>query len=114
MWIASNSDSSPTRAFFLPGTSRGRQEDEYGRLRECAMQATGSEPTPSRIHRIACRLGGKDCTVEVGKPGPVDGAEVVAILDLGRELNYGVFTTADPNALAMQIGKRVYGVTPFR
>ncbi len=78
------------------------------------MQATGFEPTPSRIHRIACRLGGRDCTIEVGKPGPVDGAEVVAILDLGRELNYGVFTTADQDALAMEIGKRVYTVTPFR
>lgn len=78
------------------------------------MLATGSEPAPCRIHSIACRLGGKDCTVEVGKPGPVDGAEVVAILDLGRELNYGVFTTAHPDALAMEISKRVYAVTPFR
>jgi hypothetical protein len=112
--IASNSDLPPTRAFFLPGTSRGRQEDEYGRLRECALQETGFEPTPRRIHHIACRIGGRDCTVEVGKPGPVDGAQVVAILDLGRELNYGVFTAADPDALAMEIGKRVYTVTPFR
>ena len=78
------------------------------------MEATGFEPTPRRIHRIACRIGGQDCTVEVGKAGPVDGAKVVAILDLGRELNYGVFTTADPDSLAMQIGKRVYAVTPFR
>ncbi len=38
----------------------------------------------------------------------------MAILDLGRELNYGVFTTADPDTLAMEIGKRVYTVTPFR
>ena len=36
----------------------------------------------------------------------------MAILDLGRELNYGVFTTADPDTLAMEIGKRVYTVTP--
>jgi hypothetical protein len=112
--IAANSDASPTRAFFLPGTSRNRQEEEYVRLRQCAMQATGFEPTPSRIHQIACRLGGRDCTIEVGKPGPLDGAKVVAILDLGRELNYGVFTTADQDALAMEIGKRVYTVTPFR
>ena len=38
----------------------------------------------------------------------------MAILDLGRELNYGVFTTADQDALAMEIGKRVYTVTQFR
>lgn len=78
------------------------------------MHETGFEPTPTRIHHIACRIGGKDCTVEVGKPAPLDGAQVVAILDLGRELNYGVFTTADQDALSMEIGKRVYAVTQFR
>lgn len=114
MPIASNSDLAPTASFFLPGTTSRTQEDEYGRLRECAERVTGFAPTPHRIHRIACRLGGRDCTVEVGKPGPVDGAQVLAILDLGRELNYGVFTTADPDAPAMEIGKRVYAVTPFR
>jgi len=38
---------------------------------------------------------------------------VVAILDLGRHLPYGVFTTADADAPALLIGKRVYAVTEF-
>jgi len=111
--IAANADLAVPTAFFLPGFDARRQEREYGRLQACAHRATGSKPTESRIHLLACRLGGRDCTIEVGQLDPVDGAEVVAILDLGRHQPYGIFTTADPDAPALLVDKRVYAVTEF-
>ena len=56
---------------------------------------------------------GHDCVVEVGLPEPSGDATVVAIIDLGRHLSYGVFTTADPDAPAFLVGKRIYAVTEF-
>lgn len=38
---------------------------------------------------------------------------VVAIIDLGRHLPYGVFTAACTDATAYHVGKRVYSVTDF-
>ena len=78
------------------------------------MRSTGFPPLECRIEQIACRMGGKDCTIAVGQPDPVDGAKVVAILDLGRHLPYGVFTTADTDAPAHLVGKKVYSMTTFR
>ena len=89
------------------------QEREYGRLRACATRCTGSQPTASRISRLDLRLGGRDCAVEVGAAYPLGGGDVVAILDLGNHEPYGVFTTADPDAPAHLIPKRVYSVTLF-
>lgn len=100
-------------SFFLPGVTAQLQEREYGRLQACALRSTGFPPIEHRIERIACRIGGQDCTVEVGQPDPVDGMKVVAILDLGRHLPYGVFTTADRNAPAHLVGKRIYSLTTF-
>ncbi len=37
----------------------------------------------------------------------------MAIIDLGRHLPYGVFTTADAEAPSLLIGKPVYAVTDF-
>ena len=79
----------------------------------CAFRETGFPPNERRIWRLACRVGGRDCSIEVGQPDPVDGADVVAILDLGRHLPYGVFTTAAADAPALLVGKRVYSVTNF-
>ena len=112
--IASISDLAPISSFFLPGVESRLQETEYSRLHACAQRSTGSKPTASRIRQLALRLGGQDCTIEVGQlyPGGGDG-EVVAILDLGNHLPYGVFTTSDPDAPAFLIGKRVYSVTKF-
>jgi hypothetical protein len=89
------------------------QEEEYGRLRDCALRENGSPPTNQRIRMLACRVAGRDCTIEVGQPDPVAGTSVVAILDLGRHLPYGVFTSADSDAPAMLAEKPVYSVTDF-
>ncbi len=105
MRIASN--------FFLPGVDVPGREREYTRLQACACRSTGTPPTESRIQRLECRIGGHDCVVEVGLPEPSGEATVVAIMDLGRHLSYGVFTTADPDAPAFLIGKRIYAVTEF-
>lgn len=113
MLIASIVDLAPATSFFLPGIEPRLQESEYDRLHACAHRSTGSKPTASRIQRLALRLGGQDCTIEVGQLYPLGGGEVVAILDLGNHLPYGVFTTADPDAPAFLIGKRVYSVTEF-
>ena len=113
MRIASNVDRVVPRSFFVPGFDADHQESEYGRLQACALLATGSKPSESRILALGCRLGGRDCAIEVGQRDPIDDAEVVAIIDLGRELPYGVFTTANSDAPALTIGKRVYSVTRF-
>ena len=48
------------------------------------MQTTGLEPTPSRIQRIACRLGGKDCEIEVHLHF---GTTTYNILEAAREID---------------------------
>jgi hypothetical protein len=100
--------------FFLPGVESSGEEREYGRLQACALRETGSPPTDQRIRRLTCRVGGRDCTIEVGQPDPIAGTDVVAILDLGRHLPYGVFTTADAETPALLAEKPVYSVTEFR
>lgn len=111
--IASISDPARTSGFFLPGIPASRNEEEYGRLLACAQRSTDFPPIERRIRTLDCRVAGRDCAIEVGQPGPGDGAEVVAIIDLGRHLGYGVFTTADAEAPALLIGKPVYAVTEF-
>jgi hypothetical protein len=111
--IASKSPVVASTAFFLPDIDVRHQEREYCRLQECAQRSTGFPPIESRIERLSCRIGGKDCTVEVGGVDPVDGTTVVAILDLGRHLPYGVFTSADPDAPAHLVGKRIYSLSTF-
>ena len=101
-------------AFFVPGTSGAAGEREYARLQACAERVTGVAPTGERIHAVACRMDGKDCTLQVGEPHPVDGTQVIAIIDLGRHAPYGVFSTADLDAPAMLQRKCVYSVTSFR
>lgn len=113
MPIASSSDPASVVAFFLPGVDAHLRDREYSRLQACAQRSTGFKPLESRIQRLACRIGGRDCDVEVGQPDPSGDAMVVAIIDLGRHLSYGVFTTADPDAPAFLVGKRIYSVTEF-
>jgi hypothetical protein len=88
-------------------------EPEYARLRACAERATGASPTGERIQGVACRLAGHDCTLQVGELHPVDGTQVLAILDLGRHMPYGVFTAADLEEPVMLLRRRVYSVTVF-
>lgn len=100
--------------FYVPGVDAGSMEREYVRLQACAHRGTGFRPTDRRIERISCRLDGRDCEVEVGKVDPLTGnGTVVAIIDLGRHLSYGVFTTADVESPAFLVGKRVYSITDF-
>ncbi len=113
MTIASISDPARTSGFFLPGISTSHEEQEYSRLLACAQRSTDFLPIERRIRGLDCRVAGRDCSVEVGQPGPGDGADVVAIIDLGRHLPYGVFTTADSEAPSLLIGKPVYEVTDF-
>ena len=105
--------SPPPVAFFLPGTDARACEPEYARLQACAERATGAAPTGERIHGVACRLAGRDCTLQVGEPHPVEGTQVLAIIDLGRHMPYGVFTAADREQPVMLLRKRVYSVTVF-
>ena len=49
----------------------------------------------------------------MGRPDPIAGAQVVAILELGRHLPFGVFTAEEPNSPALLIGPSVYSVTEF-
>ena len=111
---APTADPVAATAFFVPGFDAGEPtEREYVRLHACAQRATDAKPADNRIQRVSCRLGGKDCALEVGELHPVDGTTVVAILDLGRQLPYGVFTTADLDEPVLLIRKRVYSVTEF-
>jgi hypothetical protein len=99
----------------VPGVDSGdgREERELHRLRRCAERVTGRVPGTRRIQRLEARINGRDCAVEVGHADPVDGAQVVAIIELGRHLPYGVFTTADAQAPALLVGPSVYSVTEF-
>jgi hypothetical protein len=51
--------------------------------------------------------------VEVGRPDPIGGSQVMAILELGRHRPFGVFTAAEPNSPALLVGPSVYSVTEF-
>lgn len=75
---------------------------------------TSLDPEPTRrIRSIACRIGGHDVEIEVGRPDPVNGADVLAILDLGRHQAYDVYTTDDRDTPTLQISRHVYSVTDF-
>ena len=83
------------------------------RLLARAEASTGVEPSSRRIQGLSCRLQGQDCTIEVGRPDPITGAQVVAIIELGRHLPFGVFTAEEPNSPALLVGPSVYSVTEF-
>jgi hypothetical protein len=112
--IASTTDPPTATPFFMHGVAPGElAEAEYERLRRCAQTTTGHVPLDRRIHRIWCRMEGRDVTFEVGATAPDGTTSVVAILDLGRHLNYAIFTTGDDDVPALEIGKHVYSVTEF-
>ena len=114
MTIASSPHTPAATAFFLPGAARAASETEYARLQACAERATGAAATGERIRGVACRLAGRDCILEVGELHPVDGTQVLAIIDMGRHLPYGVFTAADADAPGLLQRKQVYSVTVFQ
>ena len=113
--IVTSSDPAGTTSFFIPGVARGTDDEarELARLRARAEASTGVAPSPRRIQGLSCRVGGHDCTIAVGRPDPIAGAQVVAIIELGRHLPFGVFTAEEPNSPALLVGPNVYSVTEF-
>jgi hypothetical protein len=103
-------------AFFLPelGLDGSSQEDAYATIRDTVRDRVGSDPEPARIFKLWCRRGGTDCEAEVGKPDPVCGRTVLAILDLGRQGPYVIECHSPDSASARHIvDKPVYSVTEF-
>jgi hypothetical protein len=113
--IFSSADPAATTPFFIPGvgSTKDSLERELIRLHRCAETMTGKAPGVRRIQRIDCRHEGIDRVFEVGRPDPIAGDDVLAIVELGRHLPYCVFTTADANAPALLVGPSVYTVTEF-
>ena len=98
--------------FFVPGTTSGGRDAErrYEQLRGDA--AVGDTVAKSRrIFSLTCRHAGRDCTVEVGRPSPFDGSEVLAIFELCGHQGYCIST--DSQAPDVQLGRHVYSVTEF-
>ena len=67
-----------------------------------------------RISKLWWRRGGVDCEAEVGKPDPVSGQPVLAILDRGRHGPY-VVECGPPGGPVTQfvVEKPVYAATAF-
>jgi hypothetical protein len=62
--------------------------------------------------KLDCRLDGRDCEIEVGKPPPGRGGVVVAVLDHGREQVFAVYTDRGGGDV-VRVGRHVYAVTEF-
>ena len=102
-------------AFFVPGLDVGAsEEDVYSDFRRTAQARSGHAPLEGRIFKLTCRRGGVDCVAEVGKPDPICGHTVLAILDLGRTRPY-VINCGSPGGRVTEVlvEKPVYGVTEF-
>jgi hypothetical protein len=103
-------------AFFVPGSSAAGMDPEeaYAGIRDAAEADTGHAPRPLRIFRLSFRHHGIDLEAEVGKPDPVSGRTVVAILDLGRESPYLIQCSAIQGSTQhVLVRKPVYSVTEF-
>jgi hypothetical protein len=102
--------------FFIPelGLDGTSEEAAYAAIRSAARARTGHEPESARIFKLWCRRGGADCEAEVGKPDPVCGQTVLAILDLGRHDPYLIVCAGSSGRSARHlVPKPVYAVTPF-
>jgi hypothetical protein len=89
-------------------------EGAYRRIVAAAAADTGHAPRAVRIFRLSFRCGGADLEAEVGKPDPIQGGTVLAILDLGRESPYMIHcdSTGDFSD-HMLVQKPVYAMTEF-
>jgi hypothetical protein len=100
-------------AFFLGGGNGGDDtQAEYDAVRERSRIAIGCPAKSRRIFRLDCRLHGRDCEIEVGKPLPSGEGVVVAILDHGREEAFAVCIDNRERDI-VRIGRHVYAVTEF-
>jgi hypothetical protein len=89
-------------------------ERTYARLVDAAAADIGHRPRPVRIFRLAFRHQGTDFDAEVGRPDPISGRMVLAILDLGRESPYLIqCTSIGGSAHQVRVRKPVYSVTEF-
>jgi hypothetical protein len=101
------------KPFFLGGSNRDEDaQAAYAALRERSAIAIGCPAKSRRIFKLECRLDGRDCEIEVGKPLPSGQGIVVAILDHGREEVFAVCTD-DRDRDIVRIGRHVYAVTEF-
>ena len=102
-------------AFFVPDVPSGTTaEGEYARILREAEADSGQVAREVRIFKLSFRLRGTDYEAEVGRPDPIEGRTVLAILDLGRDAPYLIHCR--PNGgLAQQVvvRKPVYSVTEF-
>ena len=103
-------------AFFVPdsSTTATNAEELYSRIRKAVEIGTGCPPRASRIFKLAFRHNGNDLEAEVGRPDPVGGRTVLAILDLGRESPYLIQCESVGEASGqVLVRKPVYSVTEF-
>jgi hypothetical protein len=102
-------------AFFIPGCSSGVEaEGAYASIVATTATDIGHPPRAVRIFRLSFRHGGADLEAEVGKPDPVQGWMVLAILDLGRESPYMIeCRSTDGESDQVLVQKPVYSVTEF-
>ena len=102
-------------AFFVPGRAAGTEaEGAYARMRRAAEAGTGHPPRSVRIFKLSFRHHGADLDAEVGRPDPLTGRTVLAILDLGRESPYLIDCgAAEPAVEQLLVRKPVYSVTEF-
>jgi hypothetical protein len=102
-------------AFFIPDSAPGTEaEGAYTRIFEAAAAEAGHPPRSVRIFRLSFRHRGTDLSAEVGRPDPVGGRTVLAILDLGRESPYLIHCdSSGGSARQVLVRKPVYEVTEF-
>ncbi len=104
--------------FFVPaaGPNAADSETAYAAICRRAAADSGIEPRQRRIFRLWSRREGRDCVTEVGRPDPIHGLTVLAILDLGRREPF-VIHCGDPDdvdaAVRDHVGCHVYAVTDF-
>jgi hypothetical protein len=102
--------------FFIPELDplEASAEDVYAGIRQAAHEETGHPPQERRIFELWFRRDGVDVEAEVGKPDPIGGQTVLAILDLGRQWPYLV-CCGRPGGPTTKIivNKPVYAVTEF-
>jgi hypothetical protein len=103
-------------AFFIPELDPldASTEGAYAAIRQAAKAETGHAPREDRIFKLWFRRGGADIEAEVGKPDPIHGQTVLAILDLGSRRPYLIHCgRAGGPTTQIIVGKPVYAVTEF-
>jgi|SwirhisoilCB2_FD_contig_81_5117963_length_751_multi_4_in_0_out_0_1 hypothetical protein len=100
--------------FFIPELNGANEEEVYAAIRSAAALRTGHAPQAERIFKLWYRRDGVDCEAEVGKPDPICGHQVLAILDLGRHDPYLVDCASTAGArVQIIVDKPVYAATQF-